>query len=496
MAILMDDQTRIAKLADLVARLAAQAGEGSWFEFKQNNESPEEIGEYISALSNTAAHDGKQRGYLVWGVHDVSHDVVGTTASPSNQKIGNEDIVPWLTRLLNPQIFFDFTTFEMDGKRVVVLEIDRATTQPTSFRGTPFIRVGSYKKKLRDHPEYERRLWRSFDHIVFERGIALDRLTSDEVVASLDYGTYFALMNMPVPGRQEGILEALASEDMIQSAGSGRWDITNLGAALFAHDLDRVPSLRRKRLRVIQYRSKNRVHTVKEHVIGSGYATGFQGAIEYINGLLPSNEVTGPALRQTVRMYPEIAVRELVANALIHQDFSVTGTGPLVEIFEDRLEITNPGKPLIDPDRFVDLPPRSRNERLADVMRRAGICEERGSGWDKVGFQIELYQLPAPLVEVPDEFTRVVLFGHRDLARMDREDRVRAVYLHACLRYVTGERVTNTSVRGRFGIEARNSARASRLIKDAVDDGMIAPRNAKAARSMMEYVPFWASSAS
>ena len=65
--------------------------------------------------------------------------------------------------------------------------------------------------------------------------------------------------------------------------------------------------------------------------------------VGYINGLLPTNEVIGQALRRTVPMFPELAVRELVANALIHQDFSVTGAGPMVEIFADRIEITNPG---------------------------------------------------------------------------------------------------------------------------------------------------------
>ena len=125
----------------------------------------------------------------------------------------------------------------------------------------------------------------------------------------------------------------------------------------------------------------------------------------YINGLLPTNEVIGQALRKTVPMFPELAVRELVANALIHQEFSVTGAGPMVEIFDDRIEITNPGAPLVDTLRFVDTPPKSRNEALASLMRRFRICEERGSGIDKVVFQVELFQLPAPLFEVPDGFT-------------------------------------------------------------------------------------------
>ena len=149
-------------------------------------------------------------------------------------------------------------------------------------------------------------------------------------------------------------------------------------------------------MRVIQYRGTGRIETLKEQVGGKGYASGFEGLIGFINGLLPANEVIEQALRKTVPMFPELAVRELVANALIHQDLFVTGAGPMVEIFDDRIEITNPGEPLVDTQRFVDTPPKSRNEALASLMRRFRICEERGSGIDKVVFQVELFQLPAP----------------------------------------------------------------------------------------------------
>ncbi|MDC4222968.1 MAG: hypothetical protein MPW15_01640 [Candidatus Manganitrophus sp.] len=109
-----------------------------------------------------------------------------------------------------------------------------------------------------------------------------------------------------------------------------------------------------------------------------------------------------------------MAVRELVANALIHQDFFVTGAGPTVEIFDDRIEITNPGEPLVEPQRFVDTPPRSRNEALASLMRRFRICEERGSGIDKVVFQIEFYQFPAPIFEVAGGNHQRCAVSHHD----------------------------------------------------------------------------------
>jgi len=309
----------------------------------------------------------------------------------------------------------------------------------------------------------------------------------------IDYPDYFDLLSIPLPENRAQILQALRSDGMIvPSDVNKQWNITNLGAALFAKQLESFPNLSRKAVRVIQYRGDSRVETIREQVGVRGYAVGFGGLIEFTNSFLPSNEVIGQALRQTVQMYPELAIRELVANALIHQDFSITGTGPMVEIFTDRIEITNPGIPLVDPLRFVDSPPRSRNEKIAGFMRRVGVCEERGSGWDKIGFAIEFNQLPAPLVEVSRQHIKVTLFSHRGLNEMDHADRVRAIYLHACLRHVTGKRVTNASVRERFGITAHNSAKASRLIKEAVEAGLVVPRDPDAAKKLMEYVPVWA----
>lgn len=132
-------------------------------------------------------------------------------------------------------------------------------------------------------------------------------------------------------------------------------------------------------------------------------------------------------------MYPKIAVRELVANALIHQDFTISGTSSMVEIFANRVEISNPGLPLIDTLRFIDETPRSRNEILAKLIRRLNLCEERGTGIDKVIFQIELFQLPAPDFRKTNQSTLAILYGSKNLKEMDSKERTRATY-SACHR--------------------------------------------------------------
>jgi len=141
----------------------------------------------------------------------------------------------------------------------------------------------------------------------------------------------------------------------------------------------------------VSYNGTNRAATVTHRQDGKrGYASGFKGLVDYIAGLLPRNEHIGNAFREESPVFPSIALRELIANALIHQDMTITGAGPLIELFTDRLEITNPGKPLVNPDRFIDSPPRSRNEALAALMRRMRLCEEQGTGIDKVIAAVEL----------------------------------------------------------------------------------------------------------
>lgn len=130
--------------------------ETEWVEFKENNDQPREIGEYISALSNAAALAGKAHAYLVWGIRDGDHAIVGTTVRPDAAKVGNEELESWLLRLLVPKLAFVFRQVEVDGARVVLLEIERAHRQPTQFEGFEYIRIGSYKKKLKDNPEKER----------------------------------------------------------------------------------------------------------------------------------------------------------------------------------------------------------------------------------------------------------------------------------------------------------------------------------------------------
>lgn len=481
-------------LVGLVKELVKLPSETEWVEFKKDNNNPELIGKYISGLANTSALLGKTKAYVLWGISDDDHEIIGTNFKPETLKVKGEEIENWLLRLLKPKINFKFFSVSIKSKYVVVLEIEPAVKHPVKFMNQEYIRIGSYNKNMNEFPEKERALWRALEKIPFEKVIARENVSNDDIMRLLDYPTYFELLNLNLPDGHKAILDVLESDGLINKCLAGGYNITNLGAILFAKNINDFPNLKRKALRVIQYKGKNRIETQREQVGTRGYASGFEGLIDFITALIPSNEFIGKAIRSDTPMYPDIAIRELVANALIHQDFFETGTGPMIEIFDDRMEITNPGKPLVSVERFLDTAPKSRNESLASIMRRFGICEERGSGIDKVVFHTELFQLPAPLFEVPENSTRTVLFSHKDIEEMDREDRIRACYLHACLQYVQREKMTNKTLRDRFGLDGSKGSMVSRIITAALDSGLIIQRSTSKSKRDTTYVPFWSSS--
>jgi predicted HTH transcriptional regulator len=482
----------VSRLINIIKNLQALPKECEWVEFKTNNSNPQEIGEYISALSNGAAYYNQSCGYLVFGIEDQTHILTGTNFKPTLEKIGNQELENWLATQLEPRIDFSIHEFEMEGKQLALFKIDATHNTPVKFKGSAFIRIGSYKKFLSDHPERERKIWQKSQQFVFEKEIALEGLMIDEVLSHIDYPAFFELQKLPLPGNKSSILEKLEQEKVIVKRG-GKYDVTNLGAILFAKDINKFDKLSRKAIRVIFYKDKDRLNSEKEQPGVKGYAVGFEGLINFINDRLPSNEEIGRAFRKEVSVYPPLAIRELVANAIIHQDFSVMGTSPMVEIFKNRIEITNPGKPLIDPLRFIDHSPQSRNEKLASFMRRLKICEERGSGIDKVVSQCELFQLPAPDFIEGDNFTRTILYSPMTLRQMDKKDKIRACYQHCCLKYVSGTIMTNETLRSRFDIEAENYPMASRIISDTIDAGLIKDYDPESrSRKYAKYLPFWA----
>ena len=232
--------------------------EQPWIEFKHNNCDPQEIGEYVSALSNTAALFNQEHAFLIWGIDDKTHEIIGTTFIPQESKVGNQGLELWISTQLDPQIQFYFHTTEIEGYPIVLLEISRAHSAPVKFRGVDYIRIDSYKKKLKDFPDTERELWAIFSKKPFEAMIAMENVSGDFVLRELDYSSYFELLSQDLPSDKAKILEALTNDKMIITAETGNYNITNLGAILFAKRLSDFQALARKAVRVIKYEGTGR----------------------------------------------------------------------------------------------------------------------------------------------------------------------------------------------------------------------------------------------
>lgn len=453
--------------------------EGEHLEFKEakNQYDTTKLFRYCVALAN------ERGGKLILGVSDkIPRRIVSSQAFLNTAEIQSRVFDKLRFRV-------EVEEFSHPDGRILIFHI------PSRPLGTAYHLEGTYLMRSTEDtvPMSEDRL-----REIFAEGkpdwlchIAREECSGDDVVQLLDTQSYFDLLKLPYPANRENVLDKFKREKLIVRNG-GTWSVTNLGAVLFAKRVDEFGAVARKAPRVIVYDGPGKLTTRLDRPGTKGFAVAFEGLIEFITGQIPRNEVIAKALRRETKMFPEIAIRELVANALIHQDFNETGTSVMIEIYSDRMEITNPGKPSISPERFID-EYQSRNERLADLMRRLRICEEKGSGVDKVVNAAESYQLPAPDFRVADRHTIAVLFGHRDFEDMERKDRVRACYQHCCLRYVMNQKMTNQSLRERFKLSEKKAESVSRVLRDTMTETLIRLEDpAVTSLRYRSYVPFWA----
>lgn len=476
----------------LIERLRNLPEETEWVEFKVNNFDPDMIGEYISALSNSAAYCEKEKAYLLWGINDATHEIEGTKFAPKKEKKGNQELENWLVGNLKPDVDFKFIEVETEKGKVIVMEVPAAVSKPTSFRDMEYIRVGSYKKKLKDHPEKERKLWLSFETKPFELRVAKENVSASEITELLDCAAYYTLMKLPLPGNREAMIHNMADEKFIREMDNGNYEITNMGALLFAKDLKVFDRLKRKAIRVIRYKGNGRTTAIREKVFTKGYAIQFDDITDYIMTLIPQEEEIDGGRRKEHIMFPKKAIREMLGNIMIHQDLTAHGSGPMMEVFDTRVESSSPGSLLVDINRIIDTAPHSRNENMASFLRIVHICEERGSGFDRMEEGMGELRIPAPKVETAEEFCRTKLYWYKSLNDWSKEEKVRTCYLATCYFYVNETEVSNAVLRERFGVDTKNMAVVSRIIKAAVEAGFIKLADANASLKNRRYVPYWA----
>lgn len=473
----------------LLTALLSIKQECEWLEFKENNQSPEIMGERISALSNMACLSERSFGYLVYGISDKDRSIVGTTFRFNDEKMGNQVLKIWLENLVEPRLSVLPLEVEIEGKKVLIIRIPAAKNSLTTFKGSAYCRVGSATPKLSSRPDIEKALQMILNRQTEEDAIVKQDCDENEVFSLLDIPSYYDALNLPLPNKDE-MIRKFVEESFLIKEDHGGYSITLLGALCFAKSMHYFPFLSKRSVRLVSYNGETRLDGNDEQIFDKGYVLCFNEIISAIIHLYRREAFSGPR-RINIDPYSEIALREALANMIIHGDLNANGSGPLIEAFPNRLEFSNPGTLRFEIDRILDVSPDAKNHALADFMHRLGIGDERGSGYDKMLIEAERLIAPSPLVENNSNGVRVTLFPPIKFEDESSSDIRRDIYLHCCLRYLNRTPMNNTSVRMRFGLDERKTTAISKWIKVLVDENRIKPIEG-ASRKKMEYIPYWA----
>lgn len=443
------------------------------------------LAQHLCAFANL-----KGGGLLVYGVNNdgslfsISQEIADKTVTLLGNIAKNN---------LSTSIAIEHSIMEYNGENLLFIHIPEQDEKPMHLRGNDLYKcyTRSAGQTIKMTKKQVKILISQTRGIPFEEIAALENLSEKEVLEKLNFQKLFELLDKNTPKNTDAILNVLLEYKFI-SKDNDNFIITNLGAILFANDINDYPELNGRNIIVRQYVGSNNRDLENEQKGVYGYAAGFEGLINFLIKKLPKTEIIED-IRKDIPIYPKVAIREFIANALIHQDFAIDGMPITIEIFTNRLVITNPGAPLNDVNRLLDMPPRSRNEILAQTMLLLGICERRGSGIDRAIEAIEERKLPAVKFEKSESHTRVILFPPKELREMSKTEKIRACYQHACLLFEDRKELNNQSLRERLGINKNDSSVASRIISDTFEFGLIKLSDPEiTSRKYATYIPYYA----
>lgn len=357
-----------SKYTNIVQNLLDYPREQEWFEFKANWFEPNGLGEYISALSNAAAFHGQDFGYLVWGIDNDTHAIVGTTFDP-NSDVKREPLQHYLARQLTPDTIFSFHEQIMDGKRVVLLEIAAAKKVPTAFMNIRYFRIGSSKVVLTKYPDREAELFNLLQNgqpSLINTEATRQDLTFDKLIVyyaskgiTLNKRTFKRNLGFLMPDGKYNLLAQLLSDDSgitIRFAifsgkdkTSTMYSVREIGRTCLLYSLDKALELG-ELLNVPQADERNRVVERKE-----------------------------------VMLFNEEAYHEAIVNAFVHNRWTDFNS-PMFCAYSDHLEILSHGPlpPQQTLQGFFDGVSVPVNRELSDIFLQLHISERTGRGVPKI----------------------------------------------------------------------------------------------------------------
>lgn len=463
-----------------IDQIITRPREGNNLEFKEASAQfdTKKLLEYCAAIAN------EQGGQLVLGVTDKYPRLVkGTAAFQNLETIEHQMLVKLRLRVLVQERMYE-------GKRVLVFQI------PPRPMGSPIVLDGKYLMRAGESltsmtPDQLRRILDEPKGEYLLR-VALEGLSVESIFKLLDVEPFWDLSDSEIPRSDAQKLDVLRNHHILRESGS-RWSITNLGALMFARDFHsfHFPG---HGLRFVRYSGNNKVHATKDVTFERGFALAFEEFLLTVQSEIPVDERIAAAFRETAPLYRPVVLRELIANAIVHQDFEVDGSHVLVEMYENRIEVTNRGKPILEVVRFVEHT-KPRNPELAKIMRQLKMCEARGSGLQRVLDDNDRFGRPDPQFRTGDDITKAVIIGRQNFSDMPMDERVWAAFMHCCLKWVSSDYLTNASLRKRFGLADSKSSLVSNVIVAALEQKLIGPRQTAdltMSKRHAKYVPFYA----
>lgn len=363
----------------LLDRLRAEPHETEWLEFKASRYHPQTLGEYISALANAACLYGRPKAYLVFGIQDQTHKVIGTSFDPGAEKgKGNQNLLLWLSLGLQPNMGFEVYPFIYQNRPVVLFDINAAYDRPISFYGTAYIRVGSSKTPLAKCPDKERRIWKGrvdWSAQICEQAV-LDDLDPEAISkARQEYVTKF-------PGKQADVStwDDVTFLNKLRLAVRGR--ITNTAILLLGRPESSAlitPAVAR-----ISWILKNDRNLELDYAhFDPPFLLNVDEVLGKIRNLTIRALPSGTLFPVEITQYDPWVLREALHNCIAHQDYSLRGRINVVET-PDSVLLTNVGSFLPgDVEKAIrqDAPFEVyRNPFLAEAMVQLNMIDTQGGG--------------------------------------------------------------------------------------------------------------------
>lgn len=403
------------QLRSLLTELLSYPYELPWLEIKHGNDNPDEIGRYISALANSACTENREYGYMIWGVENDSRIIEGTAFDPDHKNKNQQPLRIYLSRTLKPEIAFEFYSFEVDGKKVVILEVEAAYRRPISFQGTEYIRIGESRTELSKHPKEAAKIYRTVGKD-WSAEVVVDATMKDLAPEAVKA----ARERYSEKHRNDSFAEEIetwSTEEFLNKAKltiNGkitRAALILLGKPESAHWLN--PSV----VKITWNLVDNDNTSIDYQHFDPPLLLAVDRIFAKIRNITIRTMPDGTLFPVEISQYDSWVFREALHNCIAHQDYTLCRNVVVTE-YPDRVQFSNMGafapgtleKVLHDDGR----PRFYLNRQLIEAMVELNMIDTIGSGIKRMFKKQQKRYMPMPDYNIstsPEEMVRVVLYG-------------------------------------------------------------------------------------